>query len=236
MSFLTYPDLSEGGPENMATDWWLFEKAASEATPKFRAYSWASEEISFGYGQKWEWVEEATGASIQNLVRRPTGGGIVRHGKDWTYCLVLPCGHGSFAIPSLSLYELIHQAIGAALANQSVPTVLQPCPASKTKGIPGDCFDEPVGKDLMSQDGKLKLAGAAMKRSRQAVLVQGTIDLRPIANFDPKRYKKDFVWALSEMVEEKAEAVEWPENFLSERNPFVEEFASLEWRRDRKRI
>jgi hypothetical protein len=38
------------------------------------------------------------------------------------------------------------------------------------------------------------------------------------------------------MVEEKAEAVEWPENFLSERNPFVEEFASLEWRRDRKRI
>ena len=92
MSFLTYPDWSEGGPENMATDWWLFEKAASEATPKFRAYSWASEEISFGYGQKWEWVEEVTGASIQNLVRRPTGGGIVRHGKDWTYCLVLPMG------------------------------------------------------------------------------------------------------------------------------------------------
>ena len=46
--------------------------------------------------------------------------------------------------------------------------VLQPCPC-KLNGIPGDCFEEPVGKDLMTENGKVKLAGAAMKKSKKAV-------------------------------------------------------------------
>ena len=236
MSLLIYPDLSEGGPENMGTDWWLFSNASPAQMPKFRVYSWKSDEISFGYGQKWEWVEKVTGLPISNLMRRPTGGGIVRHGRDWTYCLTLPRVHSSFTIPSLRLYELIHEAIGHALIKQDVPTSLQPCPSCKPSGIPGDCFEEPVGKDLMTENGKVKLAGAAMKKSKKAVLVQGTIDLSSIPSFDKKSFKKDLIGGLSDIVEEKAETVEWPESFLSERDTFAGEFGSLEWRRERKRV
>ena len=236
MSLLIYPDLSERGPENMGADWWMFSNSSHAQLPTFRAYSWESDEISFGYGQNWEGVERVTGLPINNLMRRPTGGGIVRHGGDWTYCLTLPRDHSSFSIPSLRLYELIHEAIGLALAKQDVATSLQPCPACKPNGIPGDCFEEPVGKDLMTENGKVKLAGAAMKKSKKAVLVQGTIDLSSIPSFDAKSFKNDLVGVLSDIVEEEAETVEWPESFLSERNIFAGEFASLEWRRDRKRV
>ena len=236
MSLLIYPDLSERGPENMGADWWMFSNSSHAQLPTFRAYSWESDEISFGYGQNWEGVQRVTGLPINNLMRRPTGGGIVRHGGDWTYCLTLPRDHSSFSIPSLRLYELIHEAIGLALAKQDVATSLQPCPACKPNGIPGDCFEEPVGKDLMTENGKVKLAGAAMKKSKKAVLVQGTIDLSAIPSFDAKSFKNDLLGALSDIVEEKAETVEWPESFLSERNIFAGEFASLEWRRDRKRV
>ena len=220
----------------MGADWWMFSNSSHAQLPTFRAYSWISDEISFGYGQNWEGVQRVTGLPINNLMRRPTGGGIVRHGGDWTYCLTLPRDHSSFSIPSLRLYELIHQAIGLALAKQDVATSLQPCPTCKPNGIPGDCFEEPVGKDLMTENGKVKLAGAAMKKSKKAVLVQGTIDLSSIPSFDSKSFKNDLVGALSDIVEEKAETVEWPESFLSERNIFAGEFASLEWRRDRKRV
>ena len=71
----------------MATDWWLFENASA---PCFRHYQWAFPETSFGYGQDWEWVVQTTSLSIEKLIRRPTGGGIVKHGSDWTYCLILP--------------------------------------------------------------------------------------------------------------------------------------------------
>ena len=122
-------------------------------------------------------VERVTGLPIKNLMRRPTV--IVRHGGDWTYCLTLPRNHSSFSIPSLRLYELIHQAIGLALAKQDVATSLQPCPACKPMEF-REIAEEPVGKDLMTENGKVKLAGAAMKKSKKAVLVQGTIDLSSI--------------------------------------------------------
>ena len=53
---------------------------------------------------------------------------------------------------------------------------LQPCPARKQTSIPGDCFTEPVGWDLGDdEESEEKIAGAAMKRSRQGILLQGTI-------------------------------------------------------------
>ena len=97
---LTLPYAKETGLKNMATDWWLFENAV---TPTFRHYQWTEPEISFGYGQDWKWAEQETSTEIDHLIRRPTGGGIVKHGKDWTYCLVLPIMHDSFKMAPLDL-------------------------------------------------------------------------------------------------------------------------------------
>ena len=57
----------EEGIQNMATDWWTFENLSA---PTFRHYEWKNKEYSFGYGQDWRWVENKTGKSINELVRR----------------------------------------------------------------------------------------------------------------------------------------------------------------------
>ena len=85
MSLLIYPDLKESGPENMATDFWLFNKVSSHE-PIFRHYGWLDEEITFGYGQDWNWVKEQCVVKNKKATRWPTGGGIVNHGKIGLIC------------------------------------------------------------------------------------------------------------------------------------------------------
>ena len=120
-------------------------------------------------------------------------GGIVRHGKDWTYCLVLPNGHPSFSMPALDLYEKIHLAMFRCLKAQELSASLKPCPELRQKGIPGDCFREPVARDLMTEDGSQKIAGAAMKRTRAGVLVQGSMDLAILPALDEEKFFSAFV-------------------------------------------
>jgi len=217
----------------MASDWWLFLEHGKSGFPAFRHYDWSGPEISFGYGQDWEWVRKRVEDSMFQLVRRPTGGGIVKHGNDWTYGLILPKGHASSSIPALELYESIHQAMARALNEQGLSATLKPCPQSRQKGIPGDCFLEPVARDLMSEDGSAKIAGAAMKRTRAGVLVQGTLDLTCLQLFSREKFYASFVDGLSEIVCEEPHAIDWPDDFEKERQPFVRQFSSLSWLRER---
>ena len=235
MALLYYPYLYEFGPENMATDLWLFENTDS-TEPLFRHYGWKQEEITFGYGQDWTWVKKQKMVHSMKLTRRPTGGGVVKHGCDWTYMLILPQGHPSFLIPALDLYEKLHFSIGESLKKQGYATTLMPCPSNrkKAKGIPGNCFLEPVGKDLMSEDGSSKLAGAAMKRTRKGVLIQGTLDLYRFSNLDTKIFIRSFLGELQNVVSEKTSEVDWPSNLWASRNPYVDKFKSLSWQKNRK--
>jgi len=235
VSLLVYPSLSEAGVENMATDWWLMQHAVKVNLPSFRHYSWVKPEISFGYGQKWHWVEEEAGIPIEYLIRRPTGGGLVRHGQDWTYCLVIPEGHHSYKIPSLDLYEYIHAAIGNALAKQSIVTFLQPCAVDKKAGIPGDCFHEPVGKDLMMDGKGGKIAGAAMKRTRSAILIQGTLELAQLSTFNEETFTQKFQSELCRLLEEDQETKDWTAEFFKERQVYCDQFSNLLWRKNRER-
>ena len=235
MSLLFYPYLNESGPENMATDLWLFEESNS-TDPIFRHYGWEKEEITFGYGQDWNWVKKQKIVNSLKLTRRPTGGGIVKHGCDWTYMLILPQGHSSFLIPALDLYEKLHFLIGEVLENQGFNTSLMPCPSkgNKVKGIPGNCFLEPVGRDLMSEDGSSKLAGAAMKRTRKGILIQGTLDLSQFPNLDMKFFLGSFLDQLQNLIKEQTKVVEWPKNLEAIRTSYVEKFNSLSWQEKRK--
>ena len=124
-------------------------------------------------------MEKQTGEPVQRLIRRPTGGGIVRHGNDWTYCLkTLPRSHAFFMASLSHLYEDIHRAISSTFSEQSIKTYLHPCPADDKAVIPGDCFQEPVGKDLMIPELE-KIAGAAMKRTKSAILFPGNSGIGP---------------------------------------------------------
>lgn len=228
----------------MASDLWSFLEHPHAGYPRFRRFGWLSSCATFGYGQQYDWVAKETGRSPKELCRRPTGGGIVEHGEDWTYSLILPADHPVCARSASEIYMHLHEALAAALGSCGVKTSLlpcgdkeDPCPAEPRKPrnvIPGQCFLEPVGRDVMLLDGQTKVAGAAMKRTRSGLLLQGTIDRRPLPEPDWTTFETDFLSFLAEYLSARPEPEPWPENFDEVRTPYVEQFASDGWLKERR--
>src|SRR4029077_3213024 len=91
---------------NMAIDEALLETAK---IPSIRFYRWNSPALSFGYFGRF--ADVVPYAAQRDLVRRWTGGGIVFHGEDLTYSIVIPGSHPAFVESSRSIYEKVHSAL-----------------------------------------------------------------------------------------------------------------------------
>jgi len=224
----------ETGAENMATDMWLLEHMHSCSGLVFRRYGWAKPQVTFGYGQKADWVAQETQKDLTSLVRRPTGGGIVHHGTDLTYCLILSKGSAGEHIPPMQLYGLIHQRWGEVLDTQNIENCLMPCPEKKRSGIPGVCFKEPVGRDLMNGNATRKLGGAAMKRTRKGVLIQGTLELGDWPKLDHKILENNFLKLIAKDLDEIINPIEWPTDLETQRLSLVKTYSSICWTKERK--
>ena len=85
---------------NMAFDEALLEGMPRLGKPVLRFYGWVEPAASFGYFQKFAEVERLT--HLRPLVRRPTGGAIVTHDRDWTYSLVVPTNHEWYELNALA--------------------------------------------------------------------------------------------------------------------------------------
>src|SRR6266487_2087391 len=170
---------------NMAIDEVLLETAA---IPSIRFYRWNSPALSFGYFGNL--ADVASYARERDLVRRWTGGGIVFHGEDLTYSIVIPVGDQIFAESSMSLYEKIHRALVNALAETAQPAVVAAIGDRGTKvsnaGYNEHCFANPVRADVM-MNGR-KIAGAAQRRTRSGLLHQGSIQGVDLANGLAERF------------------------------------------------
>lgn len=244
LPLLVHPFRRESAAANMAADLWSFLEHPRADHPRFRRFGWLTSCATFGYGQQYDWVTEETGRPPEELCRRPTGGGIVEHGEDWTYSLILPAAHPVCVGSASEIYLRAHEALAAALGSCGVETNLLPCgdkegacPGESRKPrkiIPGQCFLEPVGRDVMLPDGRTKVAGAAMKRTRAGLLLQGTIDRRPLPELDWATFETKYLSALAEYLSARAETEPWPENFDEARFPYVEQFASEGWLKERK--
>ena len=158
---------------NMAIDEALLETAT---IPTIRFYRWRSPALSFGYFGKFSDV--AIYAAERDVVRRWTGGGIVFHGDDLTYSIMIPASDPMLDESSIVIYEKIHRALAEAL-NRScrrAELVGSARCADRTpqRSVPTDnCFANPVRADVMI-DGR-KIAGAAQRRTRRGLLQQGSI-------------------------------------------------------------
>jgi len=234
MSLFHLPFRKESGSENMATDMWLLNRVEAWKGPIFRRYGWSLPQVTFGYGQKAEWVVQETGLDLSCLTRRPTGGGIVRHGKDLTYCLIVPRGSKGAEMSPMDFYAQVHRRWGEALSEQGILNNLMPCPKKPKVGIPGDCFNEPVGRDLMDVDCAQKLGGAAMKRTRQGVLLQGTLELGSWPDLDHPKIEKRFLHLIASDLAEEVSTKEWPKDLESQRKEWTKLYASLAWTQNRK--
>ena len=187
-----YHDLdSRAAALNMAIDEALLETVSA---PTIRFYRWDHPALSFGYFGKFE--EVASYSNERDIVRRWTGGGIVFHGNDLTYSLIIPASDAAFGESSASIYENVHRAICAALILKGERAVICCSHApvarptrdwtAKQNGPQGRgynkdaCFANPVRADVML-NGK-KIAGAAQRRTKLGLLQQGSIqnvDLGP---------------------------------------------------------
>jgi len=176
--------------ENMAIDETLLEQAV---LPTLRFYRWNHPALSFGYFGRVSEVTQFTGD--HDIVRRWTGGGIVFHGHDLTYAMVIPFGTISPAPSPRHLYRRVHLALCDALKDSGRGAELAVADSLRDSAA---CFERPVHSDVMLAN--RKIAGAAQRRTRRGLLQQGSIQNVDLA----EGFADDFAARLGRRVEVQA--------------------------------
>ena len=156
-------DSKSSAAANMTIDESLLRHAHS---PVLRVYGWEEACVSIGYFQR-----ASVAAGGTSFVRRYTGGGLVEHGRDLTYTLVLPADHPLTQAGTLPSYRAIHEGVASALRAAGVDCQLA---TAQPKKDHASCFLKPVPADVLDPKGN-KLAGAAQRRTKQGCLHQGSI-------------------------------------------------------------
>jgi lipoyl(octanoyl) transferase len=169
------------GPDNMAIDDALLDRARATGESVLRVYAWDRPTLSFGRHQTARALYdprrlEARGVDV---VRRPTGGRAVLHHREVTYSVTAPLAdegslRASYArINRLLLDGLRRLGVDARLA---APAGRAPLP----DGAP--CFETPTEGELVAAtDGGraearlAKLVGSAQWRDDGALLQHGSI-------------------------------------------------------------
>jgi lipoate-protein ligase A len=177
---------SQSAATNMAIDEALL---ITTKLPSIRFYRWKSPALSFGYFGRFADVAEY--AAERDLVRRWTGGGIVFHGDDLTYSIIMPSTEPAFGESPMAIYEKIHRALREALIGMGGHAQLATPNSAVTdrRYSEGACFANPVRADVMVNG--CKVAGAAQRRTRAGLLHQGSIQGVNFGNGLPERFAKE---------------------------------------------
>ncbi len=185
-------DATSTGPVNMARDEALLIMVGEgELPPTLRLYEWSEPTVSLGYFQHHrDYQSLPPPAGDMPVVRRQTGGGAILHDRELTYSVVLPTCHSIARGKPNALYELVHDALIACLAEQDVAAHRDGSDdgSGAAKG-PFFCFARRHRFDVLI--GTDKLAGSAQRRTRNAILQHGSIILRrrfeqqPSAELEP---------------------------------------------------
>jgi len=154
----------------MAVDEAIFEAfIRGDVPPTIRFYGWLQQSVTIGRLQPISSVPKGWGNSI---VRRPTGGRAVLHGKDLTFSIIV--GAETLGSPVKESYRRVGEAVARALTAVGVSAELcrNTTPPAAVRGI-GDCFDLTLDYELSVQ-GRKTLGSAQVRRSG-AVLQQNSL-------------------------------------------------------------
>ena len=186
---------------NMALDQALLEAAPALDRAVLRFYGWTERAASFGYFQRYAEVEALT--PLRPLVRRPTAGGLVPHDADWTYSLVFPASHSWYRLRAAESYRAAHSWIQSAFSRLGLTLELAPgrLPSHAANPNPNLALNPNLNPNLELAPGRLpshagqcfvgyeksdllwrgrKIAGAAQRRTREGLLIQGSIQPPPV--------------------------------------------------------
>ncbi len=168
--FIDSPKMS--AKANMDFDKSLLENF--DGTPVFRLYSWEDNSFTIGRFQKLEDIQDIERFGT-NYAKRMTGGGLLLHGFDVSYSIVLPTNQlGRRGVKES--YEFLCQFIlnfykdlgfKPAWAKDILPNSLSKSPFCQEGFEPYDIIIE--GK---------KIGGNAQKRTKNLILQHGSIPLR----------------------------------------------------------
>ncbi len=233
------PTRTGGAAENMAVDFLLLQRYPEAGVARFRHYGWHRPAFTFGYSQKWAFVQTQLPPGERcDLCRRPTGGGVVDHRDDWTYALVIPRGHPLEDMRATQSYREVHEALAAALRAQGVEAETKQVrdPETAEAAPAGVCFQRAEIHDVVHGPSGGKIAGAAQKRNKRGLLFQGSI-WRPAvsaaAMFDWERFEQEFVARLAAALGTEAARTPWPEISDEEVGALTEQYSAPEWNEGR---
>jgi lipoate-protein ligase A len=173
-------------------------------TSILRIYSWKPNCISLGYSQSIEKEIDTNKAALLgwDVVKRPTGGGIVFHNEaEVTYSLVTAIDNPLLPKGLVPSYKKISEAVVLGLNTIGVSAKIQSSPrhslrschpspslmergmnsdVSRKKGVRSLCFSYPAEYEIVANGGKI--VGSAQKRGRKALLQQGSVFVRNTTN------------------------------------------------------
>ena len=174
---------------NMAVDEWLLLR--QPPVPIFRSYRWLHPAaVTFGFAEKAAPIRALY--PNRDMTRRWTGGGVVEHGEDATYSLVLPRACAPDWQNSAAVYARAHEAVANVLRGRGLPAIR----VGEGGQIPGSlCFQAPVRHDVLVVG--RKVAGAGQRRTRDGLLHQGSLQGAAVL----PGITRDLASALAERVE-----------------------------------
>ena len=158
-----------GAAMNMALDEVLLDRLSE--VPLLRIYRWRHASVSMGCFELSAPIAKQW--ANHDLVRRWTGGGVVEHGRDLTFSLLVPRSMTLATLPVAESYRIIHEAVGMAMIQAGLPTPSLQMVSGVAEISSRACFDRPVRYDLLSLG--QKIVGGAQRRTRRGLLHQGSI-------------------------------------------------------------
>ena len=165
-----------------------FEKGRIPST--LHIYSWEPKCISLGYSQKMDRLIDGRRARELgwDVVRRPTGGGIVFHNEaEVTYSLVTAIENPVLPKGLVSSYKRVSEAVVLGLNKMGVEAKIRN-PKSEIRNKSHLCFSYPAEYEIVvdgpstSLGASKKIVGSAQKRGKRALLQQGSIFVRNEGN------------------------------------------------------
>jgi lipoate-protein ligase A len=170
----------QDGRQNMQLDLELFQAFEKSDGPSIlRFYSWQPQCVSLGYSQKIEAeIDLAKAMELKwEIVKRPTGGGIVFHNEaEITYSLVTAIDNPLLPKGMVPSYKKISEAIVLGLQYMGIKAEVKSTPVPRPSSLDPLCFSYPAEYEVV-YNGR-KIVGSAQKRGRRALLQQGSIFVR----------------------------------------------------------
>lgn len=220
------PDRTADAAENMALDFLMLQRYPAAEHFRLRHYEWRRPACTFGYSQKIAFVREQLPRPDLNITRRVTGGGIVDHTEDWTFCLVIPRVHPLWGESGPTVYRSIHESMTKALRGLGGRVRLETRAPETPAGV---CFSRAEINDVVLESTGAKVAGAAMKRNKRGLLFQGSIWRPLLPGFDWGSFGEAFALRLAADTGVEPESPGWPDFDPDEESGLIDQYASDEW-------